>query len=528
MLQLLVMTSTRKVLSISFVLLFISTFGLQVFPSAKVGATPGVTITSPTPNQSFSGTNFTVTGTATPNTTVVVSNNGLSFAQTISNASGVWSINSSLPAGQVKITAKAIENPTYGYFPTTTDFQTSEINRIRLSDNSINPGGSGWPVASATGIIGLVPSTAGNYFYGINPFTADRAPTKFNPGDGVDGTAVVNYPADSRSNIGAYANQYNKYFSANIDLQSVSVVNTTTNTWVEDIPMGGTVYTVWESPAGKLYAVLSNNQVKVINPATNTVEKTISVPCTNADSTSTATFSQDLNYPYYFVPCITDGTFIKFRISDDSVVSTLNVGLSPSTGALSLDNKRLFFSSIFQNADSNKLRVVSTEDGSEIVTKTLTAGSLGFLATSDFQKIYITTPGNTIDTTNIDVMNTSTYDITPVSTPAVPGAVSTLPTETTTSSVDVALVLGASTPAPGMLAETGVAAVSGAILSAILLVSLALLYRDYRRHKRPLAAIDPNVHYTFAHHIRVVSIPLARYRLTFKIEKKHNNITPVS
>lgn len=522
------MKHIKKISLILYVLLLATPLTANLISATRIHAAPAVTITSPTPNQAISGTNFTVNGTTSPNTTVVVSSNGTTFAQTISDSNGNWSVSAVLPAGNITLTAKAIQNPTYGYFPTTTDFQTSEINRIRLSDNSINPGGSGWPIASATGIIGLVPSTAGNYFYGINPFTADRAPTKFNPGDGVDGTAVVNYPADSRSNKGAYANQYNKYFSANMDLQSVSVVNTTTNTWVEDIPMGGTVYTVWESPAGKLYAVLSNNQVKVINPATNTVEKTISVPCTNADSTSTATFSQDLNYPYYFVPCITDGTFIKFRISDDSVVSTLNVGLSPSTGALSLDNKRLFFSSIFQNADSNKLRVVSTEDGSEIVTKTLTAGSLGFLATSDFQKIYITTPGNTIDTTNIDVMNTSTYDITPVSTPAVPGAVSTLPTETTTSSVDVAFVLGASTPTPGMLAETGVAAVSGAILSAILLVSLALLYRDYRRHKRPLAAIDPNVHYTFAHHIRVVSIPLARYRLTFKIEKKHNNITPVS
>jgi heme/copper-type cytochrome/quinol oxidase subunit 2 len=46
-----------------------------------------------------------------------------------------------------------------------------------------------------------------------------------------------------------------------------------------------------------------------------------------------------------------------------------------------------------------------------------------------------------------------------------------------------------------------------------------LLYYDYKRHKKPLTDVDPGVHYSFMHHVRVVTIPLFRYRISFQLSR---------
>lgn len=46
-----------------------------------------------------------------------------------------------------------------------------------------------------------------------------------------------------------------------------------------------------------------------------------------------------------------------------------------------------------------------------------------------------------------------------------------------------------------------------------LLLLVAYLYRDYRKHRHPLLAMDPMIRYSFIHHLRVVTFPLLRYRL---------------
>lgn len=57
----------------------------------------------------------------------------------------------------------------------------------------------------------------------------------------------------------------------------------------------------------------------------------------------------------------------------------------------------------------------------------------------------------------------------------------------------------------------------------VVVVSLSLLlayvYRDYRRHKKPLETVDPHVAYSLAHHVRVVTIPILKYRVRVSVEK---------
>jgi hypothetical protein len=56
-------------------------------------------------------------------------------------------------------------------------------------------------------------------------------------------------------------------------------------------------------------------------------------------------------------------------------------------------------------------------------------------------------------------------------------------------------------------------------------VPLALIFTavyvvwDWRRHRKPLVEQDPTVRYTIWHHLRVVTIPLFKYRISFVVSK---------
>ena len=210
---------------------------LSLLLAKNVNAAPSVTITSPTPNQSVPGTSFTVRGTASPNTTIVVSANDVSLAQTKSDSSGNWSINSTLPAGNINLRAKAIQNPEYGYFPSTPDLQNYKINRIRLSDNAINPGGGSWPITSTAEAIMLLPSTKSNFMYYANPFIANSGTGKFIPGIAADATPVSGYPAGAFTNKGAFSADDSKFYSVNGQLTSVEVIDTSTNSIIDSIEL---------------------------------------------------------------------------------------------------------------------------------------------------------------------------------------------------------------------------------------------------------------------------------------------------
>ncbi len=77
----------------------------------------------------------------------------------------------------------------------------------------------------------------------------------------------------------------------------------------------------------------------------------------------------------------------------------------------------------------------------------------------------------------------------------------------------------------GTLAETGVVAISSAVLSIIALISLILIWRDYRRHKKPLMQVNPQVKYSMPHHIKVVVIPLVKYRLSLRLSRQDDRIS---
>lgn len=83
-------------------------------------------------------------------------------------------------------------------------------------------------------------------------------------------------------------------------------------------------------------------------------------------------------------------------------------------------------------------------------------------------------------------------------------------------------VLPANTTTPnggGSLAKTGAIAVSAIILGGIIVATCGYIVYDYRKHKAVLVAIDPHVRYSLPHHMKLVSLPLFKYRISLSLSK---------
>lgn len=67
-------------------------------------------------------------------------------------------------------------------------------------------------------------------------------------------------------------------------------------------------------------------------------------------------------------------------------------------------------------------------------------------------------------------------------------------------------------------------AIAGIIIGiGLIILGLYLMtYSDYKSHKRPLQQADPSLasSYTYLHHLRVVVLPLTKYRLSITVDKK--------
>jgi hypothetical protein len=51
------------------------------------------------------------------------------------------------------------------------------------------------------------------------------------------------------------------------------------------------------------------------------------------------------------------------------------------------------------------------------------------------------------------------------------------------------------------------------------------LYIDYLLHRKPLLAVDPDVHYPLRHHVKQVTLPLIRYRTSGLFSKPKKQST---
>lgn len=78
----------------------------------------------------------------------------------------------------------------------------------------------------------------------------------------------------------------------------------------------------------------------------------------------------------------------------------------------------------------------------------------------------------------------------------------------------------------GILGTTSIASIIVSVVGSIILLGAFFTYLDYRKHKAPLLQMDKELNqefakkYTFWHHLKVVTIPTAKYKFTIRLEKK--------
>mgnify|MGYP002399978275 CR=1 FL=1 len=518
----------------------ISIIGLSVllFISATSVHAAGVTITSPTNGQEFSGNDFTVSGQATPDATVVIIRNGLTLTSTIANNSGAWQAQlNDLPDGPNTITAREIKNGPHVYFVSSPDSGTTyHINRLRLSDNVMNDS-SPYPITTTIKQLMLVPSPTTSDMMFTGNFFASDVLGKFNSTSPADPIATTGFANNLNPSVGAFSADGTQYFSPNSESNSVGVVNVETNALVDSIQMpGNTAGGLGFSARGannRIYVpTFANDHVVVFDGTTHTILADIDTGCSG--SVPTVTVSQDEAYPYFYLPCAEeagDNRILKYSVETNELVASWPVEQYLTNGILTLDNARLYMTSSAASPNSagfaDKLFVYDTTTGQQLKTVNLTGGALGIAQSPDGQHIYAATPG-TFNHTGIDIVDIYNDDsITTIDTgDEIVPVVITSPASAAITNVNLSVVLGVSTAtavnsgSSAQLAKTGAFVALASPIGLFLVGAAIYTYTDYRRHKLPLTEAAADANYSYFHHLKVVTIPLARYRLSVGVERK--------
>jgi gliding motility-associated-like protein len=187
-------------------------------------------------------------------------------------------------------------------------------------------------------------------------------------------------------------------YIANNNPNSVSVVDTTTNTVVANIALSSGALGVSASPNGKfVYVTTSPDIVSVINTATNAVASTIVV----GSGPYGIAVSPDGSRLY--VANSASNSVSVINTGTNSVVATVPVGSFPWGIAVSPDGSSVYV----VNDYSNNVSVINT--ATNTVTTTITVGTRpGFVAVSpDGSRVYVTNSG----ANTVSVINTATNTI---------------------------------------------------------------------------------------------------------------------
>ncbi len=510
-------------------LIAISLFATVLVPIAAYRRASAATlqIVSPANGQEYSGNSFTISGTATPNAAILLSKSGITIKQTRADGSGNWSATlSNLPDGNNPISVKAITNSGYAYFNTVNNnFSSVKTNQLRLSDNAINPV-SPYPVQQNTVWLGLLPSVNNDKLMQFGSALGSK-PAVFDAVNPAAVTEATNYPDNAQANTGTFNADSTKYYSPNMALPSISVIDPANNAWVKDITLPGNPVTAWLGPNGYIYVLRGTSGqagIWIIDPATDTIRDTVSLDCGNDRIAPTVIFSVDKDYPYYYATCFgsSPGKIIKLKLSDNSVVWTVPTDIAYSNGILNGDNSKLYLASTAAqgwggtpNTASDKIYVHGADNGTLDTSVQMTEGVVGIAQSPDLQHIYAATPGKSIPLigNGFDILDMLTNTKTHITTEEPLAFVTTQPRVAELAVGNVTVVLGVKTA--GSLANTGALAISSTLLAGIIIATFAYTYWDYRRHKQPLVADNPDAQhtYTYLHHVRVVTIPLLKYRV---------------
>ncbi len=181
---------------------------------------------------------------------------------------------------------------------------------------------------------------------------------------------------------------------------TVSVINTATDTITAVVSVGSTPYGVAVSPDGtKVYvANRGSNTVSVIDTATNNVTATVPV----GNTPEGAAVSPDGTK--LFVANLNSTTVSVINTTTNTVIATVPVGNNPSGVAVNPSGTKVYVT----NTQSNTVSVIDTATNTVVATVDAGTYPFGVAVSPDGSKVYVPN----LNSNSVSVINTSTDAVT--------------------------------------------------------------------------------------------------------------------
>ncbi|MCA9330349.1 hypothetical protein KDA11_06880, partial [Candidatus Saccharibacteria bacterium] len=373
-------------------------FTLIIVPVTPVSASSSITINTPTNGQRFTGNDFVISGTTSSNATVLIQKDDQLLARLISDEDGAWSTTiSDLPDGENAITAKVIQSTGFAYFASATSLSSININQLRFNDRSLNTT-PGFPFTSPFGLA-LLPSPTQDLFYSFpgvfNPSSVPSLIDVRTPASPQQST-VSGYPTPVAPAKGDFTADGLKYFSPNQQDNSFSVVDVATNVHIQKISLSHNPIYIQRGPNGNMYISTEGGDILIVDPQNYQIIETISGTCSGyiAGITFPGQYTSHQNY-YALCVTTTNGELKKFKLSDNELIGTYDIGSRAMTAVLNIDGSKLFITSSALDPEAtevDKVRVFDTNNNTITDSIQLHGGAVGVLSSPDYQSLYIATP----------------------------------------------------------------------------------------------------------------------------------------
>jgi YVTN family beta-propeller protein/VCBS repeat-containing protein len=164
----------------------------------------------------------------------------------------------------------------------------------------------------------------------------------------------------------------NYAYVGNEGSDTVSVINTATNTVTTTIPVAEPPVALAFNPSGTLAYVANDSGITVIDTATNTVTTTIPNP--NGPYSPTAVALSPNGAQAYV--SYANGTVAVINTATNTITSTIPVGIAPVGVAISPDGDTAYVTNTGASDITNTVSVINT--ATDTVTNTIPIGAAGF------------------------------------------------------------------------------------------------------------------------------------------------------